>query len=412
MERPNQAPALLVIADDLTGANDVGVQFAKGEIPSVVMTQPGTFPRGYEVVVVNTESRHVPPEAAAERVRNAATQGAAAGVRNFFKKTDSTLRGNIGAELEALLTATGEVSLAFVPAFPEMGRTTRDGIHYVEGIPIAESAFGSDPLSPIRDSAIVDVIRRTSKIAARSARLGADVNWDSGCLVLDCESRRELHEIAQWLAAKGRLRVAAGSAAFAEELPNVIELRREAAPKLELSEPILLVNGSLNPRALEQAAAAGVGYRRVQMKVAALLREGEAKSLVDEILSENERSVLLHSARDRDEYEMYRREAKKLGVSGSDLHKTVSNATGQIVRSLLERGNFGTLVVFGGDTLMGIARACDWSAIVPRTEVSAGITVATPLGSNLTVISKAGGFGTTDVMERISTWVRANSRLP
>ena len=74
---------------------------------------------------------------------------------------------------------------------------------------------------------------------------------------------------------------------------------------------------------------------------------------------------------------------------------------------MLKSGAFGTLVVFGGDTLMGVSRAMGWSAFVPRGEVEAGVTVSAPLGSSdLTVVSKAGGFGDREVLRRIVGWVR------
>jgi uncharacterized protein YgbK (DUF1537 family) len=71
------------------------------------------------------------------------------------------------------------------------------------------------------------------------------------------------------------------------------------------------------------------------------------------------------------------------------------------VRRALERGDFKTLIVFGGDTLMGIAGAMSWNSFVPRGELEPGVTVATPAGSELCVISKAGGFGDADVLNRI-----------
>src|SRR5687768_4213761 len=142
---------LLIIADDLTGSNDAGAQFAKRGIPAIVVVRPefdggDELPAGYPVVVVNTESRHVAAEEAARRVRHVAELGLRAGAKYFFKKTDSTLRGDIGAELKALLEVTGEKQIPFVPAFPETGRTTREGIHYVHGVPIAETEFANDPL--------------------------------------------------------------------------------------------------------------------------------------------------------------------------------------------------------------------------------------------------------------------------
>jgi uncharacterized protein YgbK (DUF1537 family) len=63
--------------------------------------------------------------------------------------------------------------------------------------------------------------------------------------------------------------------------------------------------------------------------------------------------------------------------------------------------------VFGGDTLMGIARAMHWKAFVPRAEVASGISVAQPMGRSLLVVSKAGGFGGVDAAEQIVNWIKA-----
>src|SRR5262249_51939907 len=129
-DRKTAAPAILVIADDLTGANDAGVQFAAAGIRSLVFANDhlAKLPENYPAVVINTESRHIPASQAAERVRKIGLMGMRAGVRCFYKKTDSTLRGNIGAELEALLSAAGVAGIPFVPALPDLGRTTRDGV--------------------------------------------------------------------------------------------------------------------------------------------------------------------------------------------------------------------------------------------------------------------------------------------
>ena len=398
---------LLVIADDLTGANDAGVQFAKRGIRSVVLVEANVteLPPGYEVVVVNTESRHIPATEAAERVRRIACLGQEAGVSHFFKKTDSTLRGNIGAELNALLQATGEETIAFAPAFPEMGRTTRAGIHHVNGVPIEQTVFADDPLSPVRESEVVAVVRRGVdwKVASVSRqdfakRLGA------ACVVFDCESRDDLRRIASILSEQKRLRVLAGSAAFAEELPDLLALRRTSSPAIRPRGPILFVNGSLNPRALEQVAAAPSNFVRVRMSPEVLLQEGGVEAFVQTTAGAGE-NILLHSLQHREEYAAFRGAAATVKLDESALHLRIANSTGQIVKGLLEQGNFRTVIIFGGDTLIGVARANGWTAFVPRAEIEAGVTVAHPLGSELTVISKAGGFGDAEVVSRIARWI-------
>jgi len=112
-------PDLLVLADDLTGALEVGAK-----LRAVV---------GFDLPaqVIDTETRHVPPPEAAARVRSLLAKA----VRpRIFKKTDSTLQGNIGAELAALSEAYPGETIHYIPAYPDMGRIVRQGHLYVHGV--------------------------------------------------------------------------------------------------------------------------------------------------------------------------------------------------------------------------------------------------------------------------------------
>ncbi len=142
---------LLVIADDLTGALDTGVQLARAGVGTAVVTQAGLAEalRGDEpALVVDVESRHLAPPAAAGWVAECVCGARAAGIDLFYKKTDSTLRGNVGAELAAVLDAADGGELFFVPALPKASRITRHGTHLVDGLPLHESVFGRDPRDP------------------------------------------------------------------------------------------------------------------------------------------------------------------------------------------------------------------------------------------------------------------------
>lgn len=403
-------PTLLILADDLTGANDVGAQFAKRGIPTTVLVEPeqSSLPSRYEVVVVNTESRHIRAPLAAKRIGRIAELGLHAGARHFFKKTDSTLRGNIGPELKALMETLGARTIPFVPAFPETGRTTRSGIHFVHGIPIAETDFARDPLSPISASSVADVLRARSDLPVTSSRLlDLPPELPAGFLVLDCESREEMSAIAQAFAQKGLSRILAGSAAFAEELPHVLPLRTEPLPTVNPRGPILLVNGSLNPRSLDQIFVADPAFSRIRLETKLLLEQDTDDALFNQLHSAKGGNVLLYSAGNaRDASELIHF-AGRLGLQSADAHLRVATVTGRLVHKAIRQFGFRTVVVFGGDTLLGIARACGWKAFVPRTEIAPGITVSTPQDTDLTVINKAGGFGETNVVQKIHSAIVA-----
>ena len=90
---------LLIIADDFTGALDTGVQFAAyGAATRVMVKDQVDFAScDAQVLVVDTETRHLPPEKAYQIVEELTRAACRAGIRYIYKKTDSALRGNIGA---------------------------------------------------------------------------------------------------------------------------------------------------------------------------------------------------------------------------------------------------------------------------------------------------------------------------
>src|SRR5919202_3899966 len=99
-------PEIAVIADDLTGAADTGVQLVRAGYRSAVFFRASEVPGGnLDAVAFDTDSRAMPAGFAAKRVLEAAR--ASRGARLVYKKLDSTLRGNVAAELAAAFGAAG-----------------------------------------------------------------------------------------------------------------------------------------------------------------------------------------------------------------------------------------------------------------------------------------------------------------
>lgn len=132
-----------VIADDITGANDVGVQFMKRGLETIVLLEAAsllpTTIKEADVIVVDTESRFSPPDIAYQRVRDVVKTLNEASVRVVYKKIDSTLRGNIGPELEAIMEEAGSRLSIVAPAFPSNLRITVGGIQLVNQVPVEKT---------------------------------------------------------------------------------------------------------------------------------------------------------------------------------------------------------------------------------------------------------------------------------
>src|SRR5829696_6365168 len=140
-----------IIADDLTGAADTGVQLARAGYRTAVAFRDAPIPpaEDLDAVALDTDSRAMPAGFAAKRVMEAGHTVRHA--RIVYKKLDSTLRGPIAAELAAALGASGRDRAVVAPAFPAAGRTTVDGVQLVRGVPVHETEAKNDPRTPVRE---------------------------------------------------------------------------------------------------------------------------------------------------------------------------------------------------------------------------------------------------------------------
>ncbi len=128
------SPKFGMIADDLTGACDTGVQFARCGFNTVVLLDPHyQLPVDAELVVISTESRTLSPQKASLQVKQTCEHFKRENIRLVYKKIDSTLRGPIGAEIKTVQTVCSSSFAVVTPAFPAMGRTLIDGWMQVEG---------------------------------------------------------------------------------------------------------------------------------------------------------------------------------------------------------------------------------------------------------------------------------------
>ncbi len=412
---------LLVIADDLTGASDTGVQFAKRGIPVLVLTgitcESTALSTDYQVVVVNTESRHLGLEEAGQRVRRVVELGIAAGVSHFYKKTDSTLRGNIGSELEALMSASGHSILAFIPAFPKLGRTTREGFQYIDGTPLHETVFARDPLDPMADSFIPAIIGNQTRIRARIVSTTevaptASIRFDEeGIYIFDARTDDELQLIGELLKEHDFLKATAGSSGFAECLPDLLEFAMQPARHVYEPGRMLVVSGSVNEVSLRQAAQAEAhGFTCVNLTPEVLLAEDGAQSVqtrqaIAKIieLDQQQREVILRSTEKAEDLELYLELGRKRGLDPKQMHQLILRNMGEIVGQALEQTSFRLLTVFGGDTLLSVARVRGWFGLLPQEEVLPGVVVSRVSGDTNAplLITKAGGFGPENVLARI-----------
>ena len=306
--------ALRVLADDLTGACDVGAELLCWS--GGVVVQPGPEARTPQLRagtlrVRNTQSRTLEPAAAARRVSDALDDVGPGWAGLVLKKIDTGLRGQRGAEIDAAMDAL-QVDEAFVlPAIPEIGRTTQYGRQMIGGVPVHLTAFARDPQNPIRDASVPAAVeasgrRRAGVIgldAIRNGDLGATIDAARGdgasVLVCDAETDADLERAVRGLLLRKRPLLLIGSVGLARALRRVLgsepwgRAPLGAKPTTTPGMGVLLVAGSAHPTTRAQLARAVerglvhpvpvvVGERAEAAGMAAgrALRAGRATALV------------------------------------------------------------------------------------------------------------------------------------
>lgn len=398
---------LLMIADDMTGALDSGIALVKKGITAEVLADPNqdlSQVRGsHRAIIINTDSRHLEPQEAYKIVYRICRQATALGIPVIYKKTDSVMRGNIGAELEAALLASGEDTLFFAPAFPQMKRFTRAGIQYVDDVPIDRSSFACDILNPITDAYIPNIIAQQSRFPVIR-----DENTTGGKAIrlFDGETDEDLRSAAG-IALTGTRAVLAGCAGFAGAVAQVLQ-QRNFKSQLSLSAPLVVLCGSVHPASKAQLNhAAQKGLRRFWITSSEIIREGywesgEGLRFVNSLRSASAAcgTVLVETA--------YSEESDMTAEQSGEISEKLPRAIGNLAVKLLEAGFPGTLMIIGGDSLGGFITAMDAPGIEPVQELFPGVVLAKAIwrGRALKFVAKAGSFGSPDLIMQIEALIR------
>ncbi|MBE5997933.1 MAG: four-carbon acid sugar kinase family protein, partial [Lachnospiraceae bacterium] len=389
---------------------------------------------GPDVLVIDTETRHLPPEDAYRITSGIIRRAAESAVPHIYIKTDSALRGNIGPAFRAALDASGFSRLSFIPAFPQMNRTVLDGRLRINGVPLTESFYAADPLNRVISDDVGEVIRTQSGLPVRyrSPEAGEETALPDVPFVdiWDAVSTDDLVKIRGDLLASGRTELMAGCAGFAGQLlhfpeiqsrtpltepdavPSAGQAGRPKEQKLSSSAPpLLILCGSLTRASGEQILFAGENGMAVERLSPeekydpAFWSRPEGQRRVRSLLSSCAGSgMIAGSFEDTPEDALYREQHQ---LSFETCAANTANSIAGLLRAFIEEGLFREnvhLLITGGDTLKACLGGLGVREIRPLYELMPGVVVSsvTVQGRPLRFISKSGGFGDPDLFVRLS----------
>lgn len=398
---------ILIIADDFTGALDTGVKFSSaGARTKVIMDAEAEFAMEEEVLVLCAPTRHLPAREAYRVIRRITERAVAAGIRCILKKTDSALRGNIGAELSAVLEGSGERALYFIPALPEMNRVTLEGVHYIDGLPVAQSVFGQDPFEPVTESRVAELLRLQTALPVRTVSLEEAESFRPGeerCIyVFDCMSREDMEREVWILSCQSQLRILAGCAGLGESLPPYLGLEADAGGETaDPMERMTVLCGSVNPITCAQMdyGERHGGYRRLHVPAECLLEDGTAEyaGWMDRLWEAYLESDFLMIDSLQPQGEGLLEGTEKLTLE--EIRQRISGRLGGILKELMDRGGDSPFMIVGGDTLLAFLESIQCSALRPVCEPRPGVVLfrVDYRGHQYEILAKSGGFGEQDL---------------
>jgi len=403
-----------IIADDLAGACDCGIEFVdcspevRVHVSADVHGTTIDLSPGSATLVINTESRDMSPAAAVELVRSASRQVLDVGARIILKKSDSAFRGHYVEELTVAIEAIRPTVTVVCPAIPDYGRTTIGGVQRIGGRPIDEGFYVRDPKHPVVTSSVIDLLcnvagvqvshlsidqlRREQVKQLPAHGVGARI------VSVDGETNADMDRAAAlfWpggessiVDADARVLFVGGqgiAAAIARRYP--VASRSAGQDPVSAGGPVLIVSASLHPATRVQVSCL---EETCDVHPVPLPENGyESAAVCDQVVAE----LLTH--------------AETGGVAVLDtggMHaaapQAIETAVARICGTVLRRTTIGALFLTGGSTAHAVCRDLGIDRLVLRERVATGAVLARPLDPGMPhVCVKGGSLGEEDTLVR------------
>lgn len=394
----------LIIADDFTGANDTGVQLTRRGIRTRVVLDGSGVQSDERSYVIDTESRNVPEEEAALRVRGLLGGVDAGAFDCVIKKVDSTLRGNIAREIYETDCAYKSGLVIFMPALPSLGRCTVGGIHRLNGVRILDTELAKDPRKPVTEDRPAELLKAV--YAEPVGELGlSDIRSGtvdlSSCRVWACdaETDEDMQTVIRAAKAAAERILWVGTAAIAD---NLTELESRSLPAFAL------VTSVSNTMRTQLGYAGERGLSIVQVDAVRLLHGDDGSACVEEVcalLRGGKNAALVSSASCRREnLDETLAAGAALGLSADEVADRVCTAVTALSAQVLDREPVSGLFISGGDTAIHFFEQVGAHGSEICSEVSIGVPMMRLVGGRfdgMKAVTKAGAFGSEDLLPAV-----------
>jgi len=420
---------IYIIADDLTGANDTGVQFTKNGYKTKVLIFDDKlknieFKNDHDVLVIDTETREVDKSVGRDKLAEIQKEIKLEVSEKdiVYKKIDSTLRGNVGAEIEEILKIFKKQFCLLSPSFPPHQRVTIGGNLIVQDKHLGFSSYTDSNNQNIAESFIPSILEKQTKLSIGRIDLSEIkkgetkitssitnlINEGKKIIVLDSSNEGHLRDIVSSGMSFGNKKLFAGSAGLANCLAESCKKKKELKPDFKNNKgPILLVGGSRNPIMVDQ-----IQYLKNNLDFAELkidikeIYSQESKILVYyagealKILKKNQNLAIYTDAINNEKKSIDNELMQEYKLTYKELENKIKEFFGLLTSTIIKKNTIRNMILTGGDIAISVCRELGISNLEVLGELLPGIplTRACFHEDTLNIITKAGGFGKKDTL--------------
>ena len=413
-----------IIADDLTGANDTALQFKLNNAETNILLNCDSEPKASEARqawAISTESRNILPQEAFEKVKTA-TQFFVDKITpdHFYKKIDSTVRGNIAVEVLSILEVLQWDAAIIIPAFPQEGRTTVGGYHLLKGTPIERTEMARDPHSPISESHLPTLLKQqlgenlenlVANIELKTILDGAGpilkeinelIEQGVKIIVADSVSTTDIEQIILAMGKANYKILPVGTAATGKILSNVwfpAENEHDILPIKIQKLPKFIVSGSATQITaaqidkFEQNAEYEDRSLVIELDMNTIL-DGVKEELVNRIVSNlgNNNIVLVHTSKLLTNFDGFSEDTMNADLTKSGLANVITDYLAELSKQVLDKKK-AILITLGGETSYKCCDAINANQLQLIDEVLPAIALSKNANSDQWIVTKSGNLG-------------------
>ena len=373
---------IAVIADDLTGAAEIGGIALRYNL-TVEVVSALQYAKKADVIVVNANTRSLTEEQARVVIKIIFTDLQKLNPQLVFKKIDSVLRGHVLSEIEEQMLATGKQTALILAASPALGRAIKNGHYYIEGKPIHETGFAQDPEYPAKSSSVKDLLRVTSSVFPVHVQYHESALPAIGVTVGELET---FDDFNHWLKHTNHDVALAGSSAFfnallAQRYTNVSANRKE---RLMLKSPIIYVCGSKFDKSIQLVKQAQqqevVSYMPAALaydvKNQAILLKQWQQEIIQILQSKSKVIIAVNTLQQA-------QEAKP---------EDIKNLMASVLEMVLQEVKVKEFIIEGGATASAILEKLKINRLLMVQEIAQGLTRSIAKDQKINITLKPGSY--------------------